>query len=332
MAFVPGQFPRRDKPPPVNPKRVRNGIRLSSKDGVHPDTWAGQRWARLVQEAVAGDEAVEAVEYATGGQTRRMTVENGVVRAAVQGRSDRPYQITLEFQRFTPEQWDKVIAVLADQAVHAAKLLAGELPTNIEDLLAPLGLKLFPTDAGEVSVATTCKSRPAARPDGTLPWSKHMGCVGYLLAEKLDKDPFLIFQLRGMEPENLLERVRQQRALAGLGGEAAPVYAPVVPGASDVSPGEDTGDPGGDFWAAGPELDLIETPVRAPEVSHPLLRRLGSSPFAGRFPLVGLLATCYDLIGEAAIHGPPALSELAAGEGEGSDGGPASGDGPGDED
>ncbi|MEM9065237.1 MAG: hypothetical protein AAGB51_07080 [Planctomycetota bacterium] len=297
----------------MNPKRVRNGIKLSSKEGVHPSTWAGQRWARLVEEAVAGDEAVEAVEYAVNGQTRRMTIENGVVRAAVQGRADRPYQITLEFQRFAPEQWDKVVGVLADQAVHAAKLLAGELPTNIEDLLAPLGLKLFPTEATDVKVATTCKTKPAPRPDGSEPWSKHMGCVGYLLADKLDADPFLIFQLRGMDPGDLLERVRQQRALAGLGGDAAPVYAPVVPGASDVQAGELDNQ---DFWAAGPELGMVETPVRPPDVSHPLLRRLGSSPFQGRFPLVGLLATCYDLIGTAAIQGEPEEDPDLQGGGE----------------
>jgi len=34
-----------------------------------------------------------------------------------------------------------------------------------------------------------------------------------------------------------------------------------------------------------------------------LLRRLGPSPFPeGRFPLIGLMATCYQLIGEAAIR------------------------------
>jgi len=57
-----------------------------------------------------------------------------------------------------------------------------------------------------------------------------------------------------------------------------------------------------DFWATGPELESLEMPMKRPEVSHPLLRRLGPSPFEARFPLVGLLATCYDVISEAAIR------------------------------
>ena len=56
------------------------------------------------------------------------------------------------------------------------------------------------------------------------------------------------------------------------------------------------------FWEAGEELDEVDAPIAPPEVSHPLLRRLGPSPFeASRFPFVGLLATCYDVISKAAL-------------------------------
>ena len=41
--------------------------------------------------------------------------------------------------------------------------------------------------------------------------------------------------------------------------------------------------------------------------SKQLLRRIGPSPFTGaKFPLAGLLATCYDAISQAVIRGEPA--------------------------
>ncbi|MEM1331750.1 MAG: hypothetical protein AAGG07_14475 [Planctomycetota bacterium] len=296
---------------------MRGGLKLKNKDGSLPTSWASQRWARLIEAALSGDEAVEALEYAKLGQTKKMTVENGVVRASVQGRATRPYQITLEFRRFSDAQWSKIIQSMAAQAVHTAKLLSGELPPNIEDLFVPLGLTLFPTNPVEVQVATTCPTMPEPLPDGRVPWPKHAGCAAYLLADRLDEDPFLIFKLRGMDAEDLLERIRQQRTLSTLGDGAAPVFAPAIPGATDIEPPplEATLER---FWSTGPELESIETPVTPPVLSHPLLRRLGQSPFeGGRFPLVGLLATCYELIGTGVERDAMrAIEEVMGGEPE----------------
>ena len=116
-------------------------------------------------------------------------------------------------------------------------------------------------------------------------------------------DPFLIFTLRGLPREELLERLRQRRAVVGAGDGTVPVYSPVVPGVSDVEarPLEECIE---HFWEMGPEIERVDMPVARTEVSHPLLRRLGPSPFGagqGKFPLVGLLATCYEVISEAVI-------------------------------
>jgi hypothetical protein len=144
---------------------------------------------------------------------------------------------------------------------------------------------------------------PAPAPASRGGWCKHACCLAYLVAERLTTDPFLIFTLRGLPREELLERLRQRRAVAGAGTGTVPVYAPVIPGVSDVEapPLEECVE---HFWDLGPEIEQVDMPVERPEVSHPLLRRLGPSPFGvggGKFPLVGLLATCYDVISEAVL-------------------------------
>jgi len=315
---------------PLKPRKVRGGIKLLSSTGRYPDSWPAQRWMRLVEQAAPGDAMVEGLGYATAGQTRRFGFDAGRIAGAVQGTNPAAYEVMMTLQPFTHEQTERVIASMIDQAVYAAKLLAGELPANIEDVFAPLGLKLFPVDPSEVVPTCSCRTRrmtsfgprPPMTPGTTpstappplpviveptgpvSPWCKHVCCIAYLAAERFTTDPFLIFTLRGLPREELLERLRQRRAAAGSGTGGAMVYSATVPGVSDKEPVplEQCVE---SFWDSGPGLDHVDMPIEPPEVSHPLLRRLGPSPFGGpgRFPLVGLLATCYEVISEAAIKG-----------------------------
>jgi len=286
------------QPKPVKARKVRGGVKLAGTTwggGSYPESWAAQRWLRLIEQIAPGTSMVAGLEYASGGQTRSMSVEPGIIRGAVQGTVIAAYKTSLSVPILPHDQAERVISAMTDQAVYAAKLLAGELPANIEDVFAPLGLRLFPGEVTEVTTKCSCRE--------PQPWCKHACCMAYLAAERFMTDPFLIFTLRGLPREELLERLRQRRAVAGAGLGRVPVYAPLVPGVSDIQapPLEECL---GRFWDAAGETFPVDIPVRRPEVSHPLLRRLGPSPFGagqGRFPLVGLLATCYEVISEAVV-------------------------------
>jgi uncharacterized Zn finger protein len=294
---------------------------------MSPTAWAAQRWLRLLEQAATGQPLIDGLEYARLGQTKRMEARAGSMAASVQGRADRTYTTMISLPTFTPEQWDRVIEAMSEGAIYAAKLLAGELPPNIEDVFVPLGLKLFPTEPGELKVSCDCAAivaaqtagglgvrdlgkqvTPAEPANGAMPqaepapggWCKHVCCVAYLLAHKLASEPFLMFSLRGLEGREVLERLRQRRTLAGGAGGSTSVYSQRVPGVSDV-PFPALEEALDKFWEAGPGLDELDLPLTPPPVSHPLLRRLGPSPFTNaKFPLVGLLASCYDVISESA--------------------------------
>ncbi|MFO0861375.1 MAG: hypothetical protein U0570_12545 [Phycisphaerales bacterium] len=318
----PQTFTRAPKPLPLKPRRVRGGVKISSTEQVSlwTDSWAAQRWVRLIEQAAPGKRAVDGLEYAALGQTKSFIVESASVLANVQGRAERPYQARFTVEPFTPEQWEKVVGVMTDQAVYAAKLLAGDLPTNIEDVFVPLGLKLFPSEATEIGFTCTCADfqaddrarsakKAAGEPLGPVLWCKHGACAAYLLAQRLASDPFVMFKLRGLDGQELLERLRHSRAVANSSKTNPSVYAGRVPGVSDAAPV--TFEATRDFWELAPEVQAIETPIEPPPVSHPLLRRLGPSPLtnAGKsgeapasFPLVGLLASCYETISEAAVR------------------------------
>ncbi|MFZ4573903.1 MAG: hypothetical protein ACOYN0_05865 [Phycisphaerales bacterium] len=278
-------------------------MRLGNSEGLAAAGWAAQRWARVVELAAAGEQVKEGLEYAKLGQTKRIGYVSGRIEASVQGRAHRAYSTIIRMTPFTPEQWDRVVVGLTEGAVYAAKLLAGEMPANIEDVFIPLGLKLFPTETSDVSVACTCTEYMAAATSGAPEfWCKHVCSIAHLFADRLSAEPFLMFSIRGVDGPDLLERLRQRRAVVSAALGATPVYPQRIPGVSDI-PNRPLDEEIERFWEAGQELHSLDIPVEAPPVSHPLLRRLGPSPFTGaQFPLVGLLASCYEVVSADAVR------------------------------
>lgn len=279
-----------------NPRRVRGGVKMPSTERAS-ESWAGQRWLRLVESGASPTIQAEALEYASLGQTRSLSYEPGEIVALVQGRAPRAYRVKIQLGAFTESQWDGVLASMSDQARYAAKLLAGDLPTNIEELFAPLGLHLYPMDHAELVPSCTCDEAKA----DPKTWCKHATCAALLTADQLAQNPWLVFTIRGMEKSEVLERLQQSRLVPTSGDGSAPVYAPHVAAveALSIQPLEESL---GQFWEQPASLEHLHLTIEKPAVSHPLLRRLGQSPFEqSRFPLVGLLATCYDIISEQVL-------------------------------
>ena len=281
----------------VNPRRVRGGVKFKLKAGETPRSWVTQRLLRVAEQGAEAEIYKDGLEYARLGQTKRLTIEETLCEGVIQGRSDKPYTTTLELSQFDAESQERVISAMADQVRYAAKLLSGELPSNIEDVFAPLGLKLFPAEPQDITPKCSCPDWSEEKP-----WCKHAVCLSALLAERMGDDPMIIFGLHGMPSQELIDGLRQKRAVGVQGPGPAPVLLQHVPGVSDV-PSAPLDDSLGSFWEVGDELKQLDTPIEPPTLNCVLLRRLGSSPFPeGRFPLIGLMATCYQLIGEHAIR------------------------------
>ena len=279
-------------------RRTPAAIKLSTKEGPVANTWVGLRWMRFFESHTDPHTVAEGVALARQSVVRRLDIGHGSVVAMLHGRGEPRRTVTFKLDTYDHEIWEKLARSMADQSLFAAKLLAGDMPRDVEDLFAPLGLKLFTTDLDEVKIEVKGPQHDienAVTPD--------VCCVAAIIAERLDTDPFLLFHLRGTKEEDFRERLRQRRALAGAASGLAPAYAPKPIDAAQT-PAEPIETLIEDFWSQGEGLDEFETPLDRPQVSHALLRRLGPSPFQlGKFPLVGLLATCYDSISESAILG-----------------------------
>lgn len=300
-----GAYPRK----PEKPRRVQGGYKVPA-DGWPGDDmpWQAQAWFDWVSKAFAPEVFAEAMEYAQRGQVRRFSVESGKIVGQVQGRRYKAYPVEVILPRLMASQWEVGIATMVDQAVFAARILSRELPEEVQGLFADAGVPLLPAAGETASLSVVCecdehrKAVEAGETAGTL--CKHAACLALIAIKEMERDPLLVFTLRGLSEHELLERLRAQRSGASRAeGRLAPMPHALAeqPGIEAARrPLEECGDR---FFSAGPGLSKLDTAVRKPEVTHPLLRRLGPSPFKGsRFPLVGLLATCYDLVSEQAIR------------------------------
>lgn len=300
------------RPLPTKPRRVSGGMRLKRKEGEEPGSVPERRLMRLLELSAGPNAIEEGLEYARLGQTRTLVVEPGLVRASVQGRRTRAYDIQIRVDVFTPQQWDAVADQLNEQPHIAAEVLAGRLPTDVEEVFSPLGLSLLPASPDAVKLSSTCPDTPHGLAEGGG-WSKHVCAAILLLSERIAADPKVAFHMRGLPDGELADRMSHRRLLSSGGASPKPIYQPRVEGASDAAlPDEAAAIER--FWEGQVDLESLDIALEPPPVPTPMLRRLGPSPFeSAKFPLVGLLATCYEVARERLLKeesGEPAEAEL----------------------
>jgi uncharacterized Zn finger protein len=194
----------RDDGATARPRRVEGGIQINSTRGPVARTWWSQRFLQVLESLGVGGRLARGRTYARQGQLVTFEIGPGAVTAQVQGTRATPYAVRLGVPTFGKAEWAQIVQALADDASHTAALLNGELPREVEELVASTGSTLFPATPRELAMDCTC-------PDVQVP-CKHLAAVCYVLAERFDADPFTILQLRGRDRVTLLDELRRRRA------------------------------------------------------------------------------------------------------------------------
>jgi uncharacterized Zn finger protein len=165
--------------------------------------WWAQRWLDLLDSYRFKKRLERARNYARQGNILSIEFKGPKVLAQVQGTEPQPYQVSLSLEPFTDEQWGYVIETMSQRAIFAAKLLAGEMPPNIEEVFAANGLSLFPFTLSEIRSKCSC-------PDKANP-CKHIGAIYYQLGDYFSEDPFVLFQLRDRTKDQVIAALRELR-------------------------------------------------------------------------------------------------------------------------
>jgi uncharacterized Zn finger protein len=249
---------------PSVPREAKGGIKAQSKRGTFGESWWTRRWIAVLESFNIGARLGRGRSYARRGQVLSIEVDKGKVGAKVQGSRPKPYDVKLQVKTLSASDWRKLAKVLSRQAIFSSKLLMGEMPQDIEKVFKEAGLSLFPEKLQDLKTACSC-------PDWSNP-CKHIAAVYYLLAEELERDPFLIFKLRGMNREDLI-------AMLGRTGKKTTLRKAVPNQASLHGDGKTLTSDISKFWNGETISDDIFGEVRIPPMPAALPKRLGSFPF-----------------------------------------------------
>jgi len=159
-------------------------------------TWWGRLWITALEQL--GDDYElrlhRGKKYAEDGVVSHFSIHPGMIQAKVHGR--KTYEVTLALPALTQAQWERAIERIALESRFVASLLAGEMPRGLDEIFRESGASLYPRVPKELQTHCTC-------PDWANP-CKHVAAVCYIIAEVLDRDPWILFDLRGKTKEEIL--------------------------------------------------------------------------------------------------------------------------------
>jgi uncharacterized Zn finger protein len=240
------------------PRLPSHGIRAHTRRGAFGKSWWAGRWIAALERLVNPARLARGRTYARVGQVVSLDVSADSVQAKVQGSRREPYAVSIHFRKLSDQEWDRVVDVMASEALYAARLLSGEMPEQIEEVFQQAGTSLFPAEEGDMQTRCSC-------PDWANP-CKHIAAVHYLLGERFDEDPFLMFLLRGRSREEIVAALRARRAISEPEVDGA---EPEQPPALDLTT----------FWSAPADAPEIALQFALPESDALAVRRLGPPAF-----------------------------------------------------
>jgi uncharacterized Zn finger protein len=190
-----------------------------------------------------------------------------------------PYRVTIRVSPLAGRIWTAAIKAMASRALFAARLLSGEMPQEIDAAFHGARASVFPQRAEDLSTECTC-------PDWANP-CKHVAAVHYVLADAFDRDPFLLFELRGRPKELVLAALRRLRAAGKSRGLSSPATMPPRAGRPARGPAAPRRSPAAvtlqgltplQYETFRGKTGELQFHIGAPAAAGAVLRQLGSPP------------------------------------------------------
>ena len=187
---------------PIRVPRYAAGIRAQESRSGADRCWWAKRWRSVLEGMGLKGRLGRGRNYAMSGQVVRMEFEGNEIRAAVQGTREEPYEIGIVFRKPDDAAHDRIVAALRAEPMLVARLLADDLPPEVEALFKAEGYDFFPggkLGPGKYDMTTRCSCPDYANP------CKHSCAVLYVLGEEIARRPATLLELRGLQLEELYD-------------------------------------------------------------------------------------------------------------------------------
>ena len=187
---------------PVRIPRYAAGIRAQESRSGGARTWWARRWLEVLERMGLGARLGRGKHYAVSGQVTGMRIEGPHVEAQVVGTRQDPYRVTIDFRVPEGAAREAIVSRLKGEPMLAARLIADDMPMEVEQAFRDCGLDFFPGGKlapGVYDMTTACSCPDYANP------CKHVSAVLLILGEEIARRPMTLLELRGIGEEELYE-------------------------------------------------------------------------------------------------------------------------------
>lgn len=159
-------------------------------------TWWGKAWCENLERYADYESRLDrGKRYVRTGAVIDLKIQKGKIMARVQGRRKTPYKVEIRISPLSEERCQKIISRCAGKIENLETLLRGDFPESLKELFLEDG-GLFPSPR-EISLQCSC-------PDWAL-MCKHVAAALYGIGVRLDEDPLLFFELRGINVDRFID-------------------------------------------------------------------------------------------------------------------------------
>lgn len=154
-------------------------------------TWWGDAWLQSLTSIDYANRIPRGARYARNGSVMKIKIDGNTITAQVQGRRIRPYKVTLQVDTFSQEEIDRFVDGILQHPAIVAELLNRKLSPAVLDIARAQRLRVFPHSWRDLKMSCSC-------PDWAVP-CKHIAAVIYKTGQEIDNNPFIIFELHGVD-------------------------------------------------------------------------------------------------------------------------------------
>jgi len=192
---------------PVRIPRYVAGIRAQETRGGSRHSWWSAKWLSVLEGMGLKNRLGRGRNYAVSGQIASFRMEGPHIEAEVVGTRQEPYRVTVDFRTPDGAVRNRIVAALRSEPMLAARLLADDLPMEVDEVFRANGFSLFPGGRladGEdgkrrYDMTTSCSCPDYANP------CKHTSAVLIILGEEVSRRPAALLELRGIMMEELYD-------------------------------------------------------------------------------------------------------------------------------
>ncbi|MCM1982414.1 SWIM zinc finger family protein [Lyngbya confervoides] len=172
-------------------------------------TWWGKTFVEALEGFCDPGRLSRGRSYSGSNRLKSFNIHEGEAIASVRGNvnpyfgvyKEPTYHTTVKLSPISAKNWSSIIEQIGSKASFVSKLMLNEIPENIEDCFKPVGVNFLPRSKKDCDWRCSC-------PDWGNP-CKHVAGVFYRIAQELDQDPLLLFELRGISREALKQELKR---------------------------------------------------------------------------------------------------------------------------